>query len=96
MLVKPSSTMRPVQLGLLLSSVPTFDHAHCVHYEVGLHEGDDGEDSGDAPSKGSTISRARYKLDMMLMIARRRFWQLNNYKDHWISLGCLSDLLSLC
>lgn len=77
------------------SLVQPFNHATFLRdYKVGLHEDDggDGEDSEDAPSKGSTISRARYKLDMMLMIARRRFWHLNNYKDHWISLGCLSDL----
>ena len=51
----------------------------------------DGDEENDAPPSGpsaSTFSRARYKLDIFMMVARRQYWKsrANSFASHWLSL----------
>ena len=38
---------------------------------------------------GATFSRARLRLDAMLMMSRRKHWEENGFDKHWIALGYL-------
>ena len=46
----------------------------------------------------ATFTRARYKLDIFMMIARREFWRsrVNNFASHWLSLCTLPGCADSC
>ena len=53
--------------------------------EVGVEVG--GEEDNPGGPCAASLSKARYKLDLMLMVNRREFWKRHPYRDHFISLG---------
>ena len=49
------------------------------------------EETGRAGPTGATFSKAKYKLDAMLMQARQNYWQSNGWGKHFISLCCVDS-----
>lgn len=45
---------------------------------------------GQGPT-AATLSKARFKLDAVLMKARRRYWSQNGFDSRWISLSYLTN-----
>lgn len=60
--------------------------------EVGVEVA--GQEDDLAGPSAASLSKARYKLDLMLMVNRREFWKKHPYRDHFIALGCFAA--SLC
>lgn len=48
---------------------------------------------GKGPS-AATFSRARYKVDILHIYCRRRWWELETFETQWVSLCCLARRMS--
>ena len=56
------------------------------------------DDAAATGPSASTFSRARYKLDIFMMMARRQFWKTRSFASHWLSLCFLvwDLIMTLC
>lgn len=83
--VRPQGCSLPKIDKIFLPFIHTDTHTHILASQVGVEVAGQADDPA-GPSAAS-LSKARYKLDLMLMVNRREFWKKHPYQDHFIALG---------
>ncbi|CAK9107605.1 Putative E3 ubiquitin-protein ligase HERC2 [Durusdinium trenchii] len=81
--------VRFIMLGLHLRNADDFKAALSAALQLASGSSEFIKESDlvpDGPS-GSTFTRARYRLDAMLMQSRRNFWRTAGWGNHFIALG---------